>query len=64
MRMTLASSTLQIRRHGYSGDINIIILIVFVGISTLLFYAINMDADPKYKQSICIGSSKVNVSKV
>ncbi|AES73497.1 transmembrane protein, putative [Medicago truncatula] len=38
--MTLASSTLQIRRHEDSGDLNIVI---FVGIGTLLFYAINMD---------------------
>ncbi|AES63570.1 transmembrane protein, putative [Medicago truncatula] len=38
--MTLASSTLQIRRHGYSGDFNIVI---FVGLCTLQFYAINMD---------------------
>ncbi|KEH18679.1 transmembrane protein, putative [Medicago truncatula] len=38
--MTLASSTLQIRRHEYFGDLNIVI---FVGISTLSFYAINMD---------------------
>jgi len=40
MTMTLASSKLQIRRHEYSGDINIVI---FVGIGTLPFYAINMD---------------------
>jgi len=39
--MTLALSTLQIRRHGYSGDFNIVI---FVGLSTLSFYAIIMDA--------------------
>ncbi|AES80273.1 transmembrane protein, putative [Medicago truncatula] len=38
--MTLASSTLQIRRHGYSGYLNIVI---FVGLCTLPFYAINMD---------------------
>ncbi|AES82839.1 transmembrane protein, putative [Medicago truncatula] len=38
--MTLASSTLQIRKHGYSGDLNIVIC---VGICTLPFYAINMD---------------------
>jgi len=38
--MTLASSTLQIRRHDYSGDFNIVI---FVGLCTLSFYAINMD---------------------
>ena len=43
MTMTLASSTLQIRRHEYSGDLNIVILIIFVGIDTLPFYAINMD---------------------
>jgi len=43
MTMTLASSTLQIQRHEYSGDLNIVILVIFVGICTLLFYAINMD---------------------
>ncbi|AES68203.1 transmembrane protein, putative [Medicago truncatula] len=32
MTMTLASSTLQIRRHEYSGDLNIVILVIFVGI--------------------------------
>ncbi|RHN40755.1 hypothetical protein MtrunA17_Chr8g0358241 [Medicago truncatula] len=42
--MTLTSSTLQIRRHEYSGDLNIVILVIFVGIGTLPFYAINMDA--------------------
>jgi len=40
MTMALASSTLQIRRHEYFGDMNIVI---FVGIGTLLFYAINTD---------------------
>jgi len=43
MTMNLASSTLQIRRHEYSGDLNTIILVIFVGINTLSFYAINMD---------------------
>jgi len=38
--ITLASSTLQIRRHDYFGDFNIVI---FVGLCTLPFYAINMD---------------------
>jgi len=38
--ITLASSTLQIRRHDHSGDFNIVI---FVGLHTLPFYAINMD---------------------
>jgi hypothetical protein len=37
---TLVSSTLQIRRHGYSGHFNIII---FVGLCNLSFYAINTD---------------------
>jgi len=43
MTMTLASSTLQIRRHECSGDFNIVILVIFVGIGILPFYAINMD---------------------
>ena len=43
MTMTLVSSKLQIRRHEYSGDMNIVILVIFVGIGTLPFYAINMD---------------------
>jgi len=34
---------LQIRRHEYFGDMNIVILLIFVGICTLPFYAINMD---------------------
>ena len=51
MTMTLASSTLQIRRHGYSGDMNIVILVIFVGIGTLSFYVINMDAVSLYTDS-------------
>jgi len=43
MTMTLALSTLQIRRHEYSGDLHRVILVIFVGIDTLPFYAINMD---------------------
>jgi len=43
MTMTLPSSTLQIRKHEYLGDLNIVILVIFVGIDTLTFYAINMD---------------------
>jgi len=39
MTMTLASSTLQIRRHDYFGDLN---TVIFVGICILSFYA-NMD---------------------
>ena len=44
MTLTLASSALQIWRHEYSRDLNIVILVVFVGIDILSFYAINMDA--------------------
>jgi len=40
MTMTLTSSTLQIQKHEYFGDLNIVI---FVGIDILPFYAINMD---------------------
>jgi len=43
MTMTLAASTLQIRSHECSGDFNIVILVIFVGIGILPFYAINMD---------------------
>jgi len=43
MTTTLASSTLQIRKHEYFEDLNIVILIIFVDIGTLSFYAINMD---------------------
>ena len=43
--MTLESSTLQIRRPGYSEDLNIVICVAF---STLPFYAINMDADSSF----------------
>ncbi|KEH27319.1 hypothetical protein MTR_5g004890 [Medicago truncatula] len=35
MTMTLALSTLQIRRHEYSGDLNTVILAILVGIGTL-----------------------------
>jgi len=35
---------LQIRKHEYFGDLNIVILVIFVGISTPPFYVINMDA--------------------
>ena len=38
--MNLKSSTLQIRKHGYFGDLNIVIC---VGFNTLPFYDINMD---------------------
>jgi len=41
MTMTFASSTPQIRRHEYFEDMNIVILVIFVG--SLPFYAINMD---------------------
>jgi len=46
--MTLESSTLQIQRHKYSGDLNIVIC---VGFSTLSFYVINMDVVSLFKGS-------------
>jgi len=46
--MTLVSSTLQIWRHGYSGNLNIVIC---VGICTLSFYAINMDVMSMFTDS-------------
>jgi hypothetical protein len=38
--MALTSSTLKIWRHEYYKDVN---TVIFVGIGTLLFYAINID---------------------
>ena len=38
--MVLLSSTVQIRRHGYSEHLN---TFIFVDLCTLSFYAINMD---------------------
>jgi len=43
MALTLTSSTLQIKRHEHSEDLNINILVIFVGIGTLPFYVINKD---------------------
>jgi len=54
----LASSTLQIRRHEYSGDLNIVI---FVGIDTLLFYAINMDVVSLFTDSSFLFLANLNL---
>jgi len=51
MTMTLASSTLQIRKHEYFGDLNIVILVIFIGINTMSFYAINVDVVSLFKDS-------------
>jgi len=51
MTMTLTSSTLQIRRHEYFGNLNIVILVIFVGICILPFYAINMNVVSLLKNS-------------
>jgi len=61
MTMTLASSTLQIRRHEYSGDINIVILVIFVRIDTLPFYAINMDAVSLFTDSSSLFLANLNL---
>jgi len=59
--MTLASSTLQIRRHEYSGDMNIVILVIFVGIITLPFYAINMDVVTLFTDSSLLFLANLNL---
>ncbi|AES64122.1 transmembrane protein, putative [Medicago truncatula] len=46
--MILVLSTLQIRRHGYSGDLN---MVICVGICILSFYAINMDVVSMFTNS-------------
>jgi len=42
--MTMTFVSLHVRRHEYFGDLNIVILVIFIGIVTLPFYVINMDA--------------------
>jgi len=44
----------QIRKHEYFGDMNIVILVIFVGICTLSFYAINMDVVNLFTYSSCL----------
>ena len=61
MTMNLASSTLQIRRHEYFGDLNIVILVIFVGICTLPFYAINMDAVNLFTDSSFLFLANLNL---
>jgi len=60
MTMTLASSTLQIRRHEYFGNLIIVILVIFVGIYTLTFYAINMDAVSLFTDSSFLFLANLN----
>jgi len=62
MTMTLASSTLQIRRrYEYSGDFNIVVLVIFVGICTLPFYAINMDVVCLFTDSFFLFLANLNL---
>jgi len=49
---------LQIRRHEYSGDMNIVI---FVSIDTLPFYAINMDIVSLFTDSSFLFLANLNV---
>jgi len=58
MTMTLASSTLQIQKHEYSGDLDIVI---FVGICTLPFYAINMDVVSLFTDSSVLFLANLNL---
>ena len=61
MTMTLASSTLQIRRNEYSEDFNIVMLLIFVGISTFPFYAINMDVVSLFTDSSFLFFENLNL---
>jgi len=61
MTMILTLSTLQIRRHEYSGDFNIVILVIFVGINTLSFYAINMDVVSLFTDLSFLFSANLNL---
>ena len=61
MTMTLASSTLQIRRHEYFGDLNTVMLVIFVGIGTLPFYAINMDVVSLFTNSSFLFLANLNL---
>jgi len=61
MTMTLASSTLQIRKHEYFRDLNIVILVIFVGICTLPFYAINMDVVSLFTDSSFLFLANLNL---
>jgi len=61
MTMTLVSSTLQIRRHEYFKDFNIVILVIFVGINTLPFYAINMDDVSLFTNSFFLFLANLNL---
>jgi len=56
--MTLASSTLQIQRHEYFRDFNIVI---FIGIFTLPFYAINMDVVSLFTDSSFLFLANLNL---
>jgi len=61
MTITLASSTLQIQRHEYSRDFNIVILVIFVDIGTLTFYAINMDVVSLFTDSSFLFLANLNL---
>ena len=56
--MTLTSSTLQIRRHDYFGDLTIII---FVSMYTLSFYAINVDDVSLFANSFFLFLATLNL---
>ena len=55
---TLVPSMLQIRRHDYSGDFNIVI---FVGICNLPFYAINTDTVSLFADLSLLFLAKLNL---
>jgi len=49
------------RRHEYSGDFNIVILVIFVGIDTLPFYVINMDVVNLFTDSSFLFLANLNL---
>ncbi|AES94758.1 transmembrane protein, putative [Medicago truncatula] len=48
MTMILVSSTLQIRRHEYSGDLNIVILVMFVAYVLCRFMLLTLMIRPLF----------------
>jgi hypothetical protein len=57
--MKLASSTLQIRIHDYSGHLKIVISIVGFVIDIMPFYAINSDAASLFADSSLLVFSEI-----
>jgi hypothetical protein len=57
--MTLASLTLQIRIHDYSGYLNFVISVVEFAVDIRPFYVINSDDVGLFAYSFLLGFSKI-----